>query len=277
MSADYTNSRPSMGCVYPLYAIDAGANVNRYQPLITPEIFKKDYLFGISLKSPITGEVLNNEDLKRTLDYAMNRIETEIKINIFPVQRKVRKEYDKNLYQAYCYLEMPYRPILSVEELAIADATGTNIFVFPPTLIETGNFQTGLITLGYVTNVYTNSFFSANGVASPFGNWLLANVYPRFIPAFFSIKYTAGFPEDKMPGIINDLIATEAAIDLLSRLGPLVRTTSSSLGLDGMSQSIGSPGPNIYALRISDLKEKRDELIKNIRMMYYNSIMMSTF
>lgn len=144
-------------------------------------------------------------------------------------------------------------------------------------MIETGNFQTGLITLGYVTNVYTNSFFSANGVASPFGNWLLANVYPRFIPAFFSIKYTAGFPEDKMPGIINDLIATEAAIDLLSRLGPLVRTTSSSLGLDGMSQSIGSPGPNIYALRISDLKEKRDELIKNIRMMYYNSIMMSTF
>jgi len=275
MSVDYTKSRSSMGCVYPLYAIDAGANFNRYEPLITPEIFKKDYLFGISLRSVITQETLNDNDLKRDLDRAINRIETEIKINIFPVQRKIRKEYDKNLYQAFCHLEMPYRPILSVEELAIEDANATSIFIFPPQLIETGNFQTGLITLGLLSTAYPAGIFTT-GSGGAFASYLLTNFPSRFVPAFFSIKCTTGFPENKIPGILNDLIATEAAIDVLSRLGPLVRTTSSSLGLDGMNQSTAGPGPNIFLTRILELKEKRDQLIKNIKAMYYNSIFMST-
>ena len=58
MSADYTNSKPATGCVYPLYAIDSGANFNRYEPILTPTIFKKDYLFGIPLTSQITKETL---------------------------------------------------------------------------------------------------------------------------------------------------------------------------------------------------------------------------
>jgi len=276
MCADYSNSRRSMGCVYPLYAIDAGANVNRYEPLISPEIFRTDYLFGIPLKSPLTGQVLNNNDLKRALDRAMNLVETKIKINIAPVQRKIRKEYDKNLYQAYCHLEMPYRPIMSVEELAIEDASGNSFFIFPPELIETGNFQTGLITLGYSTNIFSSTIFNTAGATSSFSSYILSTVQPRFMPAFFSIKCTTGFPENKIPEILNDLIGIEAAIDILSRLGPLIRMTSSSLSLDGMQQSVGSPGPNIYALRIDDLKEKRDELYKNIKMMYYNSVFMST-
>jgi len=274
MSVDYTNSRSAMGCVYPLYAIDAGANFNRYEPLITPEIFRKDYLFGIPLKSPVNGDILTNEDLKRALDRATNRIETEIKVNIFPVQRQIRKEFDRNLVDACCYLEMPYRPIMSVESLVIADSSGVEWLQIPPSLIETGNFQTGLITLGFASAGYSVPVFSTTGVNRSFLYWLTANV--RFLPAYFTIKCTTGFPEDKLPSIINDLIATDAAIDLLSRLGPLIRTTSSSLSIDGLNQSIGSPGPNIYLARIADLEKKRDGLIKNIKMMYYNSIFMST-
>lgn len=280
MSVNYTNSRSSLGCVYPLYASDAGANFNRYEPLITPTVLRTDFLFGINLTSPITKQTLNDNDLKRALDRATNRAELLIKINIAPVQRKIRKEFDRNMYVNFGSLEMPFRPILSVDELAIVDSADPpqNVFVFPPNIIETGNFQTGLITFGTVTSsyqygTYTNTFYNGTTLFTSF----LANSFGlNWIPAFFTVTCTTGFPAEKTPGILNDLIGTIAAIDILSMLGPLFRIQSQSLGIDGLSQAQSGPGPNIYLARIADLEKRKNQLIADIKMIYYNSIFVST-
>lgn len=278
MSVDYTNSRSSLGCVYPLYASDAGGNFNRYEPLITPSVLKSVYLFGISLTSPVTKQTLKDDDLKRILDIATNRAELLIKINISPVQRKIRMAFDKNMYNNFGSLDMPFRPILSVEEVAIVDSGDPprNIFVFPPQMIETGNFQTGLITFGTFTNNYQygNNTYYNGGALLP---GIFTNCYSLgWMPAFFTVTCTTGFPEDKTPGVINDLIGTIAAMDILSMLGPLLRLNSQSLGIDGLSQSQSGPGSNLYALRLADLNKRLDQLVKNLTNIYYNSIFVST-
>ncbi len=71
------------------------------------------------------------------------------------------------------------------------------------------------------------------------------------------MSYTAGFPEDKVPAMLTSLIENMAALNALSTLGPLLFPYSSvSINIDGLGQSVGTPGPAFLANRISDLKEQ---------------------
>jgi hypothetical protein len=94
-------------------------------------------------------------------------------------------------------------------------------------------------------------------------------MHVNFVPLFWTVEYTAGFPDGLVPKIANELIACVAAMDVLRQLGAThAMVTSSSLGLDGWSQNTSSPGPNIYEPAIAALKEKRDQIKGRLKAMF---------
>ena len=96
-----------------------------------------------------------------------------------------------------------------------------------------------------------------------------------WIPSFYRVLVTTGFPENQIPVIVNELIGVTAAIDMLSRIGVMFRATGTSLGQDGISQSISGPGPNIYATRIEQLQLRQQQIINQVRQYFYSDIFVS--
>ena len=90
-----------------------------------------------------------------------------------------------------------------------------------------------------------------------------------WVPAYWKITYAAGYGNGQLPYVINEYVGAIAAIEVLSNLAAMfARFTSASLGIDGMSQGVSMPGPNLYALRIQELMERRKKLCSQIRAYY---------
>ncbi len=84
MSATEYN-KESRGSVYPLFATASGAPFTRVEPMLTPEIVLKDFLFGIRLKDPINKQEYTAVDIKRAITRATNAVELALNINISPL------------------------------------------------------------------------------------------------------------------------------------------------------------------------------------------------
>src|SRR6185436_18720658 len=90
-----------------------------------------------------------------------------------------------------------------------------------------------------------------------------------WVPAFWGMEYTTGFKDGLIPVFINDLIGTIAALRILSMLAATyAAANSSSLSIDGMSQSISTPGPQLFKLRIDELTAQRDLLVKKVKKIF---------
>src|SRR6185369_13911889 len=91
----------------------------------------------------------------------------------------------------------------------------------------------------------------------------------QWIPAYWKITYTSGFKDGMVPRVINELISTIAAMEILSQLAATyARVQSHSLGIDGLSQSVSTPGPAVFQVRIQELTDKRKALVGKIRAKY---------
>jgi hypothetical protein len=95
------------------------------------------------------------------------------------------------------------------------------------------------------------------------------------MPAFYVVDCITGFPDNQIPGVVNELIGITAGIEVLSRVSPLFKVNSQSISHDGLSQSVSGPGPQVYANRINDLKEKKASMLKQLKHTFYNSVFVS--
>ena len=106
----------------------------------------------------------------------------------------------------------------------------------------------------------------------PPGLWGCKKDYPQLI----KVTYLAGFEQDKIPCIFNQLIGYMASVDILAVLSDLVLGSpglnSYAIGLDGLSQSVSKEG---YAQRIQLYNDKIAEL-NNELMQYYQTFSFST-
>jgi hypothetical protein len=75
-------------------------------------------------------------------------------------------------------------------------------------------------------------------------------------PGAVFVKYRAGFERDKVPAMLVSLIENLAAYKFLSSLGPILFPyNSTSVGIDGTSQSVSTPGPLFLQQRLADLEK----------------------
>lgn len=266
---DYENSRSALGAVWPQAAI---ASVwDRLEPLISPQQVRDRFLFGIPLVSalpdPITRTVqrVTDELIADRIVSALAEVEASAKITIMPTQFDERHDFDKVEFEHFGHFKTQQRPVASVEALSIQAPDGTSFFTVPKAWVEGGHLHKGQINILPLSPAAAT--FSLGGIAGGPAALIFLTHLARVgsIPAYWTVRYTAGFPNGLLPRLVNDAIGAQTAISLLSQLSATFTKNSQSLGIDGLSQSTSGPGPQQYVQLIKDLQDKLDKIVGTIR------------
>lgn len=260
MSFDPTPEIPP----FPERAIGVEPSFERYETLMDAERLKSDYLFGIPLKSALTNETITDETLQRFVVRATSLIEHDLKINITPVVYEERHDYRLVDYTHYSYTQLNHWPVQQVISWKAKYPNATDFLQYPTEWISVyGEFGMCQLT---PTNGSLTQFMITND----------ASYIPLLLgsraswPQLWQITYLAGYANDRIPACINDLIGTAAALDALQVLAPVIFPYSGyGLGIDGVSQSISTGGPQWLQGRLQALAEKYQHLL-DVAKSYYN-------
>jgi len=272
--ADFTQSRTWKTGQYPVHCIESSGILRRTEPFLTPELLKSRYLLGIPLQLA-NGDKFTDEVLKDRIMLAMNESETQLGTTITREEFVDKLPFDWSLFKSFIHLKPRHSPIISMESLAIVASNDEIIFQVPSVWVDPSNFSIGQLNVipllaAFGAQSTTGSPITATnqgaGVAF-LAIWGAAGNSQQNPPAYWQVTYSAGLSnrEGQVPTIVNQLIGTNAAINLLSQIAQSYTATSQSLSQDGISQSSSSLGPRTYALRIEELTKNRDELIKKIK------------
>ena len=268
---DYTESKGALGDLSPAGAVES--TWSRLEPLLTANQLVTRHLFGISLYSstinPLTKKAANigPDELNDHIVRAVSMAEKLTGIIIFPTTIKERTAFDASEFDSFGYIRVNKRPLASVERIAAAMPNGNEIMVIPKDWIDNGQFAHGQINIFPLTpgviSADINTGFFGHG-SRPLLSILGGG--QRWIPSFWTVSYTAGFPDAKIPRSVNELVGVLAAMEILSALANTnAKNTSSSLSIDSMSQSMSGPGQDLNKTRMGELAEKRDLLINAIK------------
>jgi hypothetical protein len=272
--ADYSDTKPTIGDVFPSGGGDTAWK--RTEPLITPQQLKRQHLFGIPLvsgmKDPITGRAdrLTEDDLKDYIDTAVGLAELETGLLFFPTQIEEKKPWDRQEYDSFGYFLLAKRPISSIEAITVNLSNNDDIYMVPLDWVETAQLAKGQLNIIPLTIALTSGNVTA--IPTTAGGALLLSIFQgksQWVASFWKIKYTAGFPEGAVPKVVNDYIGTIAAMEVLSQLASTYgKSSGSSLSIDGGSQSVSTPGPEIFTKRMNDLTDKREMLTNKLKGYY---------
>lgn len=269
------------------YPLDVACSAwGRLEPLITVDQLKSRFLIGIPLtlkvKDPETGKFfrITDDQIKDRISVSVGVAEEETQLTIMPTQFIEKLPFQRQDWANFAFFKLEHRPVASVEALNVALSDGSVPFSFPPMWLELSNAsksgQINVIPLAF------QAFTPGTGVVGQVGayggaTFFNAIISKRYIAALFTCTYTAGFKDGLVPTIVNELIGTIAAMEILSMIGAAYAgATSTSLGIDGMSQSVSTPGPERYSRRMEELDAKRKLLTKKLRGKYNTKIVSGT-
>lgn len=253
-------SRTERQGLFPIWAKDGEdicESFERYGSIPTPDELKKRALFGIPLKSQLTGEEITDETLKHYIDSAISELEHELDLYITPVKFEEKHDYRRHEFTwNYNYLKLNHPNVITVERVQLTFSNDEEELGFVDFPLEHVHLmpQEGVIQLvpafgtslsGFLLSAFSGTQFHA-----------LRAIGLENFPGGVRVDYTAGFEKDRVPAAMIELIENMAAFKLLTFLGPLIFPhTSVGVSMDGVSQSVGTPGPNFLTNRIKDLNE----------------------
>lgn len=277
--AVYTDAKSGLGEVYPENATET--ELSRLEPILGPQDVRDRHLFGLPLVSqipdPITGRaaIMTDHTIQTIIEGAINQAEAELKIDISPVVRKEKHPFDRQAYESYGFIMLRNRPVHSLQRLAVTPANQQEVYSLPLDWVETAYFVRGQINIIPMTAAYIQGGYVPSGTTG--GVFFLSIMGNRsWIPAYWQVEYTSGYPNGLVPRLINEMIGTIAAQEILSMLAATNgQSQSHSLSIDGLSQSVSTPGPQVYKQRFDDLQAKRDKLAKQIKTLYGRKIFSS--
>ena len=247
--------------VFPAWSIDGklqGEPPERYSHIPTPESMKKSALFGLPLRSFFTGEPVSDEALQGYINQAISEIEHTLDLYITPVKFHERHDYDREMqFWSFGYVRTTHTPIISVNKFQLSFNNGLPhgipLVDIPLEFIhvqpQDGTVQLvpaqGVTISGLVVSIYQGLGFHAFN-SQAISSW----------PGAIIVEYTAGFQEGRLPALLAGLIENIAAYKFLSTLGPILFPyNSTSIGIDGTSQSVGTLGPAFLQNRLADLEK----------------------
>ena len=246
----------------------------RHGPLLNVDQLREEYLFGVPMKAPLTGQEITEETLKRFIRKAVAEVEQAVRIPVSPVKVIDEKhDYERADDVHFSTRKLMRWPVIQVDAVKAlwpgrVDGGEVN---FPTQWVELTAEQ-GLIRM--VPKSGTNVEQDSNFIFSA-GYAGISTMNVKNWPNLWRISYTAGFPHDKVPDSVNDLIGTIAALKLLSQMGPAIFPLSSySTGIDSMSQSSSNAGPQWLKGRIDELTQERERMILQLKQYYGTDITM---
>lgn len=247
----------------------------RLQPLLTVDALKNRFLFGIPLvsrfKDPDTGKPMKMTDpmLADLIDHAVSEAEVDLGIDIMPVKYSEKFAFDKCEYESFGYFRTQHRPVASVDLFSVRPSDNKDVFIIPLEWVELANAVHGQINIVPLTLAITAPGGVVNSQGG--GGAIFLNILgqQRWVPAYWNIEYTTGFTNGNLPQVINDYIGMITAMKVLSMLAATwAARTSSSLGIDGMSQSNSTPGPALWKQRMDELTAERAALKGKIKKIF---------
>ena len=272
---NFAQNRQHWSDGYPVHVTKTSGLLSRCEPILTPDKLISRYLMGIPLSFP-NGNAYTSDSLKDQISLAINEVENLCRVTLSREQFTDNVPFDLALYKNFIHLKTERTPILSLQGITIVSSDGYQVFSIPATWITTSEFSKGVVNVVPMLGLY--SVNPATGTGS-FGGipFLLAFQNLNFMPSFWQLVYTTGVSknEGELPIVVNDLVGTIAAMNILSAIATMFITNSQSLSRDGVSQSSSGPGPRVYALRIEELEKKRDVLVNKIKAVYANKFYIS--
>lgn len=247
---------------FPVWATgqDPHKGFDRYMHVPTPETMKRRTLFGLPLRSFLTNEEVSDETLQDFINEAVSEIEHTLDLYITPVTFEERHDYSREMqFYAFGVTKVYHSPILNVEKYQLTFNNGIGIPGSLPLVDIPLEFihvqpQDGTIQLVPAQGVSISGFIIS--IYSGLGYHAFNSQAISYWPGAVFIKYRAGFERHRVPALLCALIENLAAYRFLSTLGPvLFPYNSTSVGIDGTSQSVSTPGPLFLQMRLQELEK----------------------
>lgn len=103
---------------FPSWSTEQDPTAIRYLPLPTAQLMRKRSLFGLPLKSFITGEEITDDTLEVYITEAISQIEHELDLYITPTVFEERHDYNREMqFWSFGYTKLNHTPILNVESI----------------------------------------------------------------------------------------------------------------------------------------------------------------
>jgi len=249
---------------FPYQEIEMENAPNRYLSLPTPASLRTTVLFGIPLRSFLTGEEVTDDALQHYIDEAISEVEHTLDLYLSPVTFRERHDYSSHLqWWSFGYMKVGHGPILDVQKFQLTFNNGTGgpgsfpLIDIPLEYIHTQPMEmtiqlvpaSGVTVSGFVASLYSGLAFHALG-AGGVNNW----------PGAIQVEYRAGFQDGQVPALLVGLIENLAAMKLLSVMGPILFPHNGvSISIDGTSQSTSTLGPGFLQNRLKDLQAMIDK------------------
>lgn len=277
--ADLTVTKPALNGVYPVGSKQA--TFTDIEPLLTPMQLRKRHLFGIPLVAPfpdpITKKpmVLDETDLQDAIMRAVALLEQN---NFFVFPRQIGKKYPwhREDFLHLGYMKLEERPVSAIQKLEVRPANDQTIFSVDLTWIETANLAKGQVNIVPINIAQLSGGGVVGGTSS--GSMFLSVLAAQgFMPAYWYAEYTVGFPDGKIPRVINEAVGLQSAILVLQQLqAARALIDSQSVGLDGFNQSVSGKGGQTYAPAIELLEKQLTALQKKIKTMFGQTMFASS-
>lgn len=207
---------------------------------LTAKYLKENYLTGFTFVGA-DGQELPPAFFEDKIANAIAKLEDITHIDV--LERQItgeRHDYITTDYLNYAFMQLYRIPAQSVSQVRAVYPTGQVIQVFPSewvrTYVEHSQFHL-VPTSGSLAQVMLGG-----------GNGYLPFIFAglSYLPNLWEVDYVSGFKPDSIPREVVSVICKLASIEVLTILSDLVGPlgqASSSLGIDGMSQSISRQLP----------------------------------
>jgi hypothetical protein len=258
-----------MSTSFPFNGIGSGA-FSKNETMLTVKQLKTRYLFGVDLTDE-QGNPIPEEVYQHNIDSAVSYLEHKLDIMITPQEMTERYDYRQIDYTTFNFIQLKKRPVMEVSVIKAKFPSNRELVTYPQEwyVIEK---ETGQIQLSPVEGTFSGLIVTHGGSYMP-----LLYGTRDYWPHLFEVTYKAGFCDDKIPSVINEMIGLQAAIGVFEILGDLVLgpgVAGESVNIDGAGVSknlTASAMYSAYSARIESYRKKMDEYTEVVKK-YYNAI-----
>lgn len=215
---------------------------------------RENYLFGLQMTDRC-GKALPDGIFETGIRAAVAWVERKLGLTLVPqIITAEKHDYQSHLRRKYTLTYLDVLPIQSVQAMRLAWPGQGGVQAIPADWVRIKPFE-GCVEVvpGSVGTTLAGTPLGLGVVGGlPWGGY-----GANYVPDMIDVDYTAGWPDNKLPADIVDLVAKAAALQPLAVAGDLIGplgVSSQSVSIDGFGQSIGRTSnsqANAYGSRMS--------------------------
>lgn len=242
----------------------------RSEALITPTQLKERYLFGVNLTDD-KGNELPEAVFQHAINTAVSFLEHSLDIVIFPQTFVERYDYRQVDYMEFNFLQLKKRPASEVTSMKAKFPANQELVDYPKEWFVLEK-EASQLQLSPVEGTFSGLVVTQGGSYVP----LIYGARSSW-PHLFEVTYVAGFKNDQIPVIINEMIGLQAAIRIFDILGDMILgagISNQGVGLDGANVSTATPLSAMYSgysARIESYRKSLQQYTDAVRK-YYSGI-----